>query len=199
MGRKASPWSQTTRKVSPTTPHQKTDKDGDLVLWVGKELPSPTKEYLVCSSAMRRASPVWKKMLFGGFRESKPAEGDWVVALPDDDPDTLRILLDVIHANFAGSYLQLDVVGIYNHVILMDKYDMLRFMQPSEDVWLEVAKGAAESSAGYPRCMAAYIALQVSAESTAYRMVRGISKYARAEKDGNYKSLEPTFLTALIL
>ena len=173
------------------------DNDGDLVLRVGEECTSPTMEFLVCSSTMRRASPVWKKMLFGGFQESKPAEGDWVVALPDDKPDVLTTLLNVVHANFRETYRPLDVAGIYEHVVLMDKYDIIRFIQPWRDAWMDKVKEVANADEADILCMAAYIALQMGAESQAYSILCAISKFITVDEKNNLVPLEAKLLDSL--
>ena len=129
------------------------DEDGDLTLRVGEGLTCQTSELIVCSSAMRRASPIWKKMLFGGFRESKPAEGEWVVALPDDDPAALSTLLHLVHANCSEKPRRLDMASLYNLVVVMDKYDTLRFMRPWKDDWLATVKGASRAKSGPTLCM----------------------------------------------
>ncbi|MBE3048682.1 hypothetical protein IMZ48_40525 [Candidatus Bathyarchaeota archaeon] len=187
------------RKKAKTVSIQRSviDKDGDLVLLVGEELTSPAKEFLVCSSTMRRASPVWKRMLFGGFQESKPAEGDWVVALPDDEPRILTTLLNVVHANFSETYRQLDVAGIYEHVVLMDKYDILRFMQPWRDDWMAKVKVAANADEAGLLCMAAYIALQMGAESQAYSILCAISKFVTVDEKNNLAPLDAKLLENL--
>ena len=82
---------------STATPNRRVvmDPDGDLILLVGCETQSPEQEVLVCSRSMRRASPVWKKMLYGNFKEAKPAQGQWTVSLPDDEPEPM---LTILHA-----------------------------------------------------------------------------------------------------
>ncbi|KAK8054146.1 hypothetical protein PG996_013447 [Apiospora saccharicola] len=52
--------------------------------------------FQVSSRTLTRASSVWKKMLFGGFAESKPKEGDWIVSLPDDSPEAMSTLLGTV-------------------------------------------------------------------------------------------------------
>ncbi|OIW30032.1 hypothetical protein CONLIGDRAFT_632143 [Coniochaeta ligniaria NRRL 30616] len=48
------------------------EEDGDLRLEVGPE----RMPMIVCPKALARASPVFKRILFGGFAESKPADGE---------------------------------------------------------------------------------------------------------------------------
>lgn len=58
------------------------DRDGDLRLEVGPD----NIECVVCPRALSRASPVFKNMLYGGFKESKPSKGEWVVKCNDQLP-----------------------------------------------------------------------------------------------------------------
>ncbi|KAK0726302.1 hypothetical protein B0T21DRAFT_292963 [Apiosordaria backusii] len=107
------------------------DKDGDLVLRVGSG--SERREYRVDSHALRRASPVFKAMLFGGpWIESKPADAsDWVVALPEDDPSAFQVLLLIVHCQFAKvSTAMASGDKLYDLFILCDKYGMTALTKP---------------------------------------------------------------------
>lgn len=73
------------------------DPVGDLILRVGSNSNFSIKNFKVCSSSLRRASPVQKKMLFGPGRESQRDPSGWLVELPDDDPAAMHVLLDIIH------------------------------------------------------------------------------------------------------
>ncbi|KAF4634445.1 hypothetical protein G7Y89_g3656 [Cudoniella acicularis] len=80
------------------------DADGDLQLVVGNEHDSAEQhEFIVCSRALSRATPVFKAMLYGPFKEAKSTttpESEWVVELPEDKPVPLKTLLHIIHAQF---------------------------------------------------------------------------------------------------
>lgn len=71
------------------------DEEGDLHLEVGEKKISCR----VCSKSLARASRVFKRMLYGGFSESRDNSlaGEWVVQLPDDDINAMKILLAIIH------------------------------------------------------------------------------------------------------
>ena len=74
------------------------DAEGDLLLNVGAKLAGVKPwSFRVCSAALRRASAVWKSMLFGPWVEAKPAEGDWTVNLPEDNPESFNVLLAIFH------------------------------------------------------------------------------------------------------
>lgn len=107
--------------------------------------------FRVCSRAMRRASPVWKAMLSGPWQERKPepaADGtpvEWVVALPDDHPVGIAVVLAVIHG-------RLDLVPTWPNRIrreheamsailsAADKYDVVQLFWPFISEWLPHAQ-----------------------------------------------------------
>ncbi|KAK8029760.1 hypothetical protein PG993_011051 [Apiospora rasikravindrae] len=134
------------------------DGDGDPLLKVGttkcveKRRGSTSDEcdhshvvaltFRVCSRSMARASPVWKKMLFGYFAESVlPKDGsDWMVTLPDDSPKVMLMVLGMVHARFdlmprfeLGSSLD----QVFDITLVTDKYDMTHILKPWAPVWLE--------------------------------------------------------------
>ncbi|KAI1637792.1 hypothetical protein F4809DRAFT_660879 [Biscogniauxia mediterranea] len=94
--------------------------------------------FLVCSKALSRASPVWKRLLYGGLPESKPAdETKWKVFLPKDRPEPMATILNIIHSQFrdipSGNKVTLDV--FYQIVLVAEKYDVMHVLQPWCDHW----------------------------------------------------------------
>ncbi|KAK8159838.1 hypothetical protein IWX90DRAFT_312450 [Phyllosticta citrichinensis] len=74
--------------------------NGDLRLRVFEQTPEARpKIFIVSSHAMSLACHAWNSMLNGHFKESQPATSDKQreVALPDDNPDALKILLNISH------------------------------------------------------------------------------------------------------
>lgn len=114
------------------------DPDGDLVLRVGSGV--GRVDMKVCSAAMRRASAVWKTMLFGPWKEAKPTEGRWIVHLPEDQPWPLRILLEIAHGNFASVSKRASFWDVYAILIVTDKYDLFPVIRPWTDTWVELVK-----------------------------------------------------------
>ncbi|KAK4177140.1 hypothetical protein QBC36DRAFT_300521 [Triangularia setosa] len=115
------------------------DNDGDLILRVGgagslKE-PNNIVEFKVDSTTLRRASPVFKALLFGPWLEStvkalaSPAE-PWTVSLPDDEPSPFTILMGLAHANYKVISRPWDTITIYELLVLADKYDMMHLFSP---------------------------------------------------------------------
>jgi len=102
------------------------DGDGDLQVLVGPE----KRNFLVCSKVLARASPVFKAMLFSGFRESKPTDGTpWIVTLLEDNFEAAEILFNVTHAQFDRlPSTNLDLRVFYGKLLFADKYDMKRHL-----------------------------------------------------------------------
>ncbi|KAK1625482.1 hypothetical protein BDP81DRAFT_328219, partial [Colletotrichum phormii] len=101
------------------------DDRGDLTLKVGNLEDGDVFEFVICSRALARASPVFRAMLFGGFSESKPEGEAWVVKLPEDRPAPFSILLKIIHGCFCEVPQSLTLEDIYQLLVVTNKYDML--------------------------------------------------------------------------
>jgi hypothetical protein len=113
------------------------DRDGDLRLEVGPD----NIECVVCPRALSRASPVFKNMLYGGFKESKPSKGEWVVKLPEDDPQALFLVLHIVHGQYDKVPKTLPEQKLYAVTVLTDKYDLTSSLRPWATHWLEHLKG----------------------------------------------------------
>ncbi|EGO59360.1 hypothetical protein NEUTE1DRAFT_145391 [Neurospora tetrasperma FGSC 2508] len=123
------------------------DAEGDLLLDVGGDEDSESSQpqrLRVCSSTLRRHSPVWKQMLFGPWKESKPANvksEEWIVKLPGDSVKPLQIVLNIIHGRFSQIPHSLDLDELYNLLIFTNKYDLTATLRPWCVQWAVVAHG----------------------------------------------------------
>ena len=107
------------------------DTGGDLGLEVGPD----AVRFVVDSRTMARASAPWKKMLHGGYAESKPQQGSWVVRLPEDDPEVLHILLATIHGDFSKTPNKPKLEQLSRIAELADKYDLAHLLRPWALSW----------------------------------------------------------------
>lgn len=90
--------------------------------------------YVVCSKTVARASKFFKRLLYGGYAESKPVDGgQWTVHLPDDDPDIMEDILNIMHNAFFEvqwhdwrRYLD----SLYSLMVLVEKYDLIHLLIP---------------------------------------------------------------------
>jgi len=122
------------------------DPDGDLLLcaWAAPDSAADLDgatwaAFQVCSATLRRASPVWKAMLFGPWTESKQStsEGkEWVVSLPEDSPATLRVVLAILHGRFELVPEKVDVPMFSDILVLTDKYDLRGTIPPWSRQWV---------------------------------------------------------------
>ncbi|KAK2040183.1 hypothetical protein LZ31DRAFT_587318 [Colletotrichum somersetense] len=162
------------------------DPDGDLVLRAGQQTGLPERSFRVCANALRRSSQVWKKMLFGPFKESKPAFGTWLVHLPDDDPDALEIVLNIIHANFPLVPAEPGLAELYEIFQMANKYDMVPALKPWANAWLDVAEGCAATAATDGESIAAltYVAWELGQVELHRKMMKELLLYSSIDKDG---------------
>ncbi|KAB5545488.1 hypothetical protein GE09DRAFT_1243111, partial [Coniochaeta sp. 2T2.1] len=107
------------------------DPDGELQLEVGAE----NAIFVVCPRSLARASPVFKAMFYGGFSEARQATGNWRVKLPEDDPEALALLLNIIHGRFDKVPLVLVDSKIYKITVLSNKYDLTEALRPWAKRW----------------------------------------------------------------
>jgi hypothetical protein len=114
------------------------DSSGDLRLQVGPE----QQNYIVCSKTMERTSTVWKKMLSGGFAESKPmnTNTEWVVTLPEDMPKPMLIVLNIIHSRFSLVPEKLTVLELYHILVLTEKYAITEMTRPWARQWMSCVR-----------------------------------------------------------
>lgn len=112
------------------------DPRGDLRLIVG----TGQATFQVCSRALARSAKFWEKMLYGSFAEGQAGQqdgSDWVVLLPDDRPEDLRILCFAVHGNFdalPGDIAQDELLDL---TVLAEKYDMIGSLKPFWKNWLK--------------------------------------------------------------
>lgn len=114
------------------------DPYGDVQLRVGAE-GSGRVTFTVCSRTLARISPVFDRMLYGYFAESKKAttsRDDWIVDLPDDKPAAMEIFLNVAHSNFRKVPRVLSVDDLYDVTALTNYYDATMILSPWVDRWI---------------------------------------------------------------
>ncbi|PQE18707.1 BTB POZ domain-containing protein [Rutstroemia sp. NJR-2017a BBW] len=90
---------------------------------------------VVSSKHMSLASPVFKAMLQGEFREGQELRGMKKInlPLPDDDAEAMKILVHLIHCKLKSVPLEVNLELFTNIAILVDKYrthEVLSIMAP---------------------------------------------------------------------
>ncbi|OHW92599.1 BTB homology protein [Colletotrichum incanum] len=170
------------------------DPDGDLVLRAGQQMEEPQKSFRVCASALRRSSQVWKKMLFGPFKESKPAFGTWLVNLPDDDAEALGILLNIIHANFPLVPTTPSLAALYEIFRMANKYDMIPALKPWANAWLDVAESYATAADGRSMAALTYVAWELGQVELHRKTMKELLLYSTVDKDGRMVTVDGVVL-----
>ncbi|KAB8301313.1 hypothetical protein EYC80_003194 [Monilinia laxa] len=104
---------------------------------------------LVSSKHLVLVSPVFKAMLqWTNFKEgyATKAHGKVEVPLPDDDPDAMRILVDIVHCHHKDVPRKVKL-GLLTHLaVLVDKYRLHEAVQIYSDMWISHAKKRFPSS-----------------------------------------------------
>ncbi|EQB48173.1 hypothetical protein CGLO_12621 [Colletotrichum gloeosporioides Cg-14] len=170
--------------VATPTDEVQVDPDGDLILRAGAQTGLAERSFRVCASALRRSSPVWKKMLFGPFKESKPAFGVWQVSLPEDNPVALGILLHIVHANFPLVPHKPSLEELYDVFRLANKYDMIATLKPWAAAWLEVAESFAGTTDGRDMAALAYIAWELGQVDLQRKMMKELVMNCALDGEG---------------
>ncbi|KAM3066352.1 hypothetical protein ACMFMF_010314 [Clarireedia jacksonii] len=94
---------------------------------------------VVSSQHMCLASPVFKAMLQGEFREGKELKEMKKInlPLPDDDLEAMKILVHIIHCKLKHVPLKVDLNLLTDIAILVDKYRMHEVTMIMAPIWSE--------------------------------------------------------------
>lgn len=100
------------------------DPIGDVILVVG---PEPPKRLRVSSACLSKASSTFRAMFSGRFAEGQTLSSfsPEHISLPDDNAETMRILLGIVHNQNPAFPLALDPATTMLQIArLADKYDL---------------------------------------------------------------------------
>jgi hypothetical protein len=94
---------------------------------------------VVSSKHLILASPIFKVMLSGRFREGlrRNAAGQMEVDLPDDDHAVMTVVLNLIHGRNRLVPKQVDLEMLTRLATLVDKYQMIEAVESLSDVWID--------------------------------------------------------------
>lgn len=113
------------------------DKEGDIDLEC--RFPDGTKLLRVSSKILSLASPVMRKLLGSGFRESLNSSARRYVPLPEDDGEALLLVCSVVHYQTEAESALLGVDALAKVATLVDKYDMSKALRTWSTGWLAEA------------------------------------------------------------
>ncbi|KAK8159925.1 hypothetical protein BC567DRAFT_167590 [Phyllosticta citribraziliensis] len=122
-------------------------------------------------------------MLNGHFKESQasPPGEQREVALPDDDPTALKILLDIAHLRFKLVPATLDFPVLLKVTVLTDKYDATRLIRPWATSWINAAQHLVVRP-GYEEWL--WIAWELGQRHTFNNLTNHLVRTARLEENG---------------
>jgi hypothetical protein len=181
--------------LKPEIPVTSIDPDGDLYLRIGQKRHGGARDFKVCSATMRRSSPVWKSMLFGPWTEAKPTQGDWIVELPEDSAEVLKILLSIVHGRFEVVPKNIALTLLYDMLIVTDKYDMISVIRPWANDWVRSVKDPAPIFlTGHEQLKRTYTAWELGCDGVVdEQMICFIFGLACHDRSFSYKGI-PIFL-----
>ncbi|KAK7741823.1 hypothetical protein SLS53_004887 [Cytospora paraplurivora] len=77
-------------------------------------------------------------MLFKGYKEGRPSDGSqWVIHLPEDDPEAFDIIANIIHGNVHKLPRGMSIHIFYKTCILAEKYLMLHVLRNHVRQWYD--------------------------------------------------------------
>jgi hypothetical protein len=132
------------------------DPHGDVELQVGQGDEANPIIFTVCSRTLARVSPVFEKMLFGNFKESRPTtkSSDWRVKLPADKVVPLAIFLHICHGQLHRVPKTLPIEDLYDLTVLTNYYDGTQILGPWVNDWMaSIEDDARESQTALAKAM----------------------------------------------
>lgn len=78
-------------------------------------------------------------MLYGRFAEATKPESDdesWIVELPDDDAESMKVFLDIAHCHFQAVPKSLSLDQLYKLTVLTNYYDCTVLLSPWIELWV---------------------------------------------------------------
>jgi hypothetical protein len=101
------------------------NKDGDVLLQLGKENDESARALLVSSHVLSLASTVFGAMFNGRFAEGQDlsSASPRGVPVPDDDPTLMEILCNIFHLRMLEVPEELALKSLADFALLCDKYD----------------------------------------------------------------------------
>lgn len=121
------------------------DTRGDIQLNISEPNSKHHAIFKACSRTLSRTSPVFDRMLYGNFIESK-ASKDWKVNLPHDKAISMEHYLSITHANFRNVPQVLPVEQLYDLTVLTHYYDTTHLLFPWAQTWMDSIRNIANDA-----------------------------------------------------
>ncbi|KAL8306728.1 hypothetical protein RB593_005578 [Gaeumannomyces tritici] len=115
------------------------DEQGDVSLLVGAPGANDQAIYTVCSRTLSRASPLLDTLLRSS-KADRQLDGGWIVRLPYDDPQSIRIILNIVHGRFRDVPDSMALGSLHQLCISLDKYHIAECLGPWAKNWCQTAR-----------------------------------------------------------
>lgn len=109
-------------------------RDGDMFVKV-REDDGKIVFYEVVSSCLAAASPVWRKVIYGGA-QSRPETGHWTLNMLEDDHFALFVIFKIVHYHYYDMPKRPDVSRFYKIALVAEKYDCTHLFVPYMKEWI---------------------------------------------------------------
>ncbi|TLD37648.1 hypothetical protein E2P81_ATG04460 [Venturia nashicola] len=126
-------------KSTPMNRKVDSDPDGDVILVVGTDEPGKMS-IKVSSKVLSISSKVFKAMFSRNFKEGNELARSstlYEVPLPDDDPDAMSTLCNILHHNTDDLSFPDDTDKLMEFVTVMDKYNCAKASKIYVVPWIE--------------------------------------------------------------
>ncbi|PWW77323.1 hypothetical protein C7212DRAFT_185705, partial [Tuber magnatum] len=107
-------------------------------------LPTTSAKLRISSKVLSTASPVFRSMFSPRFREGAAlasATGLTEIEFPDDSPQALETIFNVLHFRHDCVGEGFDHDALYKIALVVDKYDLAKALGPWKEVWLRGGAG----------------------------------------------------------
>ncbi|KAL8375828.1 hypothetical protein RB595_007107 [Gaeumannomyces hyphopodioides] len=118
------------------------DEEGDLNLLVGANGAQDQALYTVCSRTLSRTSSVFDALLRSSKTDRQLDDGRWIVRLPYDDPQSIRIVLNIAHGRFRDVPKSMALKTLHQLCVCLDKYRIAECLGPWAKEWCQAARSS---------------------------------------------------------
>ncbi|RYP62614.1 hypothetical protein DL771_009657 [Monosporascus sp. 5C6A] len=106
--------------------------DSDMMVRVTHE--GTVTQFMVASSSVATASPVWRSMLYGNNARARSGKGLWIMNI-DAEPKALSTLFNIIHYQFDKLPAELPLDDLFELTLLTNRYECTHLVYPWSHKW----------------------------------------------------------------
>ncbi|KAK0619421.1 hypothetical protein B0T14DRAFT_432395, partial [Immersiella caudata] len=142
---------------------------------------SESATFLVSSRHLILASPMFKAMLTGGWKEGDKSNGTAEVGAEDWDTEALVIVMNVLHSHYRQVPKKVSLEMLAKIAIIVDYYQIHEALQIIASLWINALKESLPDSPGRDVTLWILVSL-VFGDATVFRQVTKIA-ILRSKKD----------------